>query len=130
QFTSQGNYVVVVSNAYGVINSSNAVLTVNTPPSIPAQPQRQSVAVGDTVVLSVVANGSPPLTYQWRFNDAALAGATGTNLVLTNIQLNQQGNYSVAVSNAFGGVVSAKAFLRVFQVAPPTHIVGWGYDSF
>jgi len=38
QFTNAGNYAVVVTNAYGSILSSNAVLTVNPPPPCTAPP--------------------------------------------------------------------------------------------
>ena len=44
---------------------------------------------------------------------AAWTGATNTTLNLTNVQPNQIGYYSVGVSNAVTGVVSANAALHV-----------------
>jgi hypothetical protein len=46
------------------------------PPVITTQPASQTVAVGAAANLSVVANGTAPLTYQWSKNNVAIAGAT------------------------------------------------------
>jgi hypothetical protein len=67
----------------------------------------------------VSANGTAPLSYQWRFNGAAIAGATNTALNLTNLQVSNAGNYSVTVSNLYGTTNSAPALLTV-MVNPPT----------
>src|SRR5207249_2267354 len=55
--------------------------------------------------------------YQWKFNGAAIGGATGTNLALNNAQPTNAGNYAVVVSNKLGGVTSAVAVLTV--LVPP-----------
>ncbi|MHB8519616.1 MAG: immunoglobulin domain-containing protein [Limisphaerales bacterium] len=83
------------------------------PPVITLQPQDQSARVGENVTFSVAASGSPPLTYQWRFNGFVWPNATNATLVLTNVQLFHEANYSVIVSNAEGGSVSASAHLTV-----------------
>ncbi|MCC7373803.1 MAG: immunoglobulin domain-containing protein [Verrucomicrobiales bacterium] len=84
-----------------------------TPPSITAQPQSQVVAGGATVSFSVVATGSAPLSYQWRFNGADLSGATGSTLTFNKVTPDQAGEYSVKVSNDGGVVVSRSANLAV-----------------
>jgi len=56
-----GVYVLSVSNAYGAIVSSNALLTVLVlPPSIAIQPANQAVVAGDTATFTVAAGGTPP----------------------------------------------------------------------
>ena len=82
-------------------------------PAITAQPQNQTVAQGGTATFSVGASAANPLTYQWFKDGVALTGATSTTLALTNIQPNQIGYYSVSVSNAVTGVLSANAALNV-----------------
>ncbi len=76
-------------------------------PVIVVQPQSESVAVGQTASLSVGTGGSPPFSYQWFFNTNSIAGATGSSLVLTNVQSTNAGEYSVSVSNLVGGVTSS-----------------------
>jgi len=114
QFNQAGNYAVLVTNAYGSILSSNAVLTVlGLPPSISIQPTNQTAMVGGSATFSVTASGTAPLCYQWAFNRTNISGATNTSLTLTNIQLNQAGNYSMLVTNLYGSILSSNALLTV-----------------
>src|SRR6266568_783606 len=85
-------------------------------PSIVFQPQSQTVLAGSNVTLTVAAQGSPIVTYQWQFNGTNLAGATGYSLTLTNIQLTNTGNYSVAITNSIGWTISSNATLSVKAV--------------
>jgi hypothetical protein len=69
--------------------------------------------VGGTATFSVTASGTPPLSYQWRFNGTNISGATNTILTLANVQLNQAGNYAVLVTNLYGSALSSNAVLTV-----------------
>jgi uncharacterized repeat protein (TIGR01451 family) len=111
-----GNYRVRVSNLIGDVASSTATLTVITTPFIVAQPQNRSIFRGSNVTFSVVADGAPTLQYQWRFNNANLPGATNSTLLLTNVQTNQSGFYSVLVTNRFGFLFSTNA--ELFVIVP------------
>jgi hypothetical protein len=71
-------------------------------PAIYSQPTNQMVAVGGTAIFSVLASGTPPLSYQWNFDGTNIVGATNTTLTLTNVQLSQAGNYAVTVTNVYG----------------------------
>jgi subtilase family serine protease len=87
------------------------------PPNILTQPANQLVLLGGTALFNVVANGSPPIFYQWWFNQTnLLANATNTTLALTNVAANSAGLYSVVVSNAFGAVASSPASLSISNV--------------
>ena len=87
--------------------------TVPVPPVILAQPQDQALVVGQNVTFTVIADGSSPLAYQWRFNNSFIAGATGTSLSLTNVQPGDAGSYSVRITNSVGIIVSSNANLLV-----------------
>jgi pectate lyase len=117
QLTDAGGYWVVVTNVYGSATSSVAQLTVLQPviPSITVQPQDQTgILPGASATFSVVATGTDPLNYQWYYNTSTLlTNATDPSLTITNIQPGNAGNYSVAVSNFAGGVISSNAFLTV-----------------
>jgi hypothetical protein len=56
-----------------------------------------------------------PLTYQWRKNEVAIPGATNNAYAITNAQLSDTGNYSVAVSNRFGVTISPASQVRVLD---------------
>jgi len=84
------------------------------PPQIVSQPQHQTVVVGQTATFSVMAYGTLPLSYQWRFNETnVIAGATNNSLVMTNVQLAAAGTYSVVVTNVSGTITSSNAVLTV-----------------
>jgi uncharacterized delta-60 repeat protein len=63
QWAQAGNYAVSVSNANGSITSSNAVLTVLSPPVITTQPVSYTTVVGTTASFTVAASGTVPLSY-------------------------------------------------------------------
>jgi hypothetical protein len=87
-------------------------------PTISGQPTNRTVIVGQTATFTVVASGTPPLTYQWRKGATDLPGQNGPTLTLTNVQPGDAGTYSVAVSNSAGGLISQGATLTV--LVPPT----------
>jgi hypothetical protein len=89
------------------------VQAVGQPPTITQQPQNQTVNQGQTATFAVAAVGTAPLSYQWRFNGAAIAGATSPTFAIPNAQPSNAGNYDVVVSNPFGSATSAVAVLTV-----------------
>jgi hypothetical protein len=126
--TSSGaRYYVTVTDACGgsALTSASATLTVtsgNAPPTITTQPVSQTVAVGGTATFTVVASGSPTLTYQWYEIPAgsqtgnAVSGATSASYTVpataTKIS-DDQDAYYVIVMNAYGQAVSQNATLAV-----------------
>lgn len=85
-----------------------------TAPSVANQPTGGSPYVGTSFSLSVGAQGSAPLSYQWLRNDTPVAGATQASLNLTSLTTNQSGAYAVVISNGAGSVTSnpANVFVR------------------
>jgi len=107
------NLSVVVSNSYGSVTSTVAVLVVVVPPSVTSQPQNQSVIAGHSATFSVTASGTLPINYQWSFNDATIAGATGNSYTIGNAQATNAGRYFVHLSNTAGATDSSNAVLTV-----------------
>ncbi len=127
QSSQAGNYSVTLSNAFGVLTSSNALLSV-VPLLIATQPQSQTVYAGTTVSLTVAAVSLIPPGYQWTVNGIARPGATNATLTITNAQTSDTGNYSVLVTNADGGQFSSNAVLVVVApqtCTPPSGLVSW-----
>ncbi len=110
-----GGYQVIVSNNGGSVTSAPAILTL--PPQILTQPASQTAIAGGNASLSVVANGSAPLSYQWNFQGVNVPGATNAWLTLANAQPTNAGNYSVVIANNVGSVTSSVATLTV--LVPP-----------
>ena len=87
-------------------------------PVITNQPQSLAAAQGSQATFSVTAGGSPPLSYQWRFNGGTIAGATNSVYTRTNVQPSHVGNYSVAVTNSTGFIISSNAALSLIVPRP------------
>ncbi|MGH7995146.1 MAG: beta strand repeat-containing protein [Opitutaceae bacterium] len=111
-----GSYTATVTNAAGSAASEAAVLTVSPTAVAPIfewQPSSVAVNPGGTAVFSVGIAGTAPFAYQWYEGDAAIAGQTGSTLVLDNAQASDAGTYHVTIANAAGTVTSADATLSV-----------------
>lgn len=130
QFADAGTYTVIVSNAFGSVQSTGATLTVISPPIITLQPVGRTVIAGTNITLTAAATGTPPLSYQWLLEGAPLAGATKTSLSLSNVQSSQSGNYSLRVTNVYGPTDSTNALVTVLESPPyiltqPTNRTGF-----
>lgn len=110
-----GSYHVVVENGGGTATSNPATLSVRTAPTIIQHPVSQTVVIGASVTLSVMATGTQPFTYQWTKNNANIIGATSSSLVLSNLSYGDIGSYRCIVTNAVTSVTSNAAELMVFQ---------------
>lgn len=75
------------------------------PPIIDIQPEGQTVVVGESVELGVLASG-PRLTFQWFFEDEVLSGETNATLSIEIVEASDAGTYRVKVSNRGGEVLS------------------------
>ncbi|HXG49604.1 MAG TPA: immunoglobulin domain-containing protein [Methylomirabilota bacterium] len=98
----------------------------DTQPFFHVHPRSQASLPDTNVTLSAVVSGQLPLSYQWRWNGAALPGATNSTLTLSNVQWEHRGTYTLVASNAFGAVESDAAELTVLIapvfLASPTNV--------
>ncbi len=120
-------YAAVTDSCAGTpLNSTQATLTVtaaNVPPTIITQPIGLDVTVGATTAsFTVVATGSGTLTYKWYRIPAGqsvgtlVTGATSATYTLPATATavgNDQDEYYVIVSNAYGQAISSKVTLAV-----------------
>lgn len=86
--------------------------SINTP-VIAQQPQSITVDAGTTAQFTVVANGQPPLFYQWKFNGQNIPGATNATYTIPAAYPTNAGTYIVVVRNADGPTTSLPATLAV-----------------
>ncbi|HZQ48326.1 MAG TPA: GH25 family lysozyme, partial [Verrucomicrobiae bacterium] len=101
-------------------------------------PQNTNVPVGSNATFTVIACQAGPLYYQWSFNQAVIAGATKSSLVISNAQPLNAGPYSVTVANPNGTIFAATAFLGVISqltnapgasLAPAGMVSWWTADN-
>src|SRR5882762_8602685 len=120
---NNSQFIVAVSNIAGSVTSNTATLTVNVAAvaaSISTQPAGQTVTAGQTATFTVVATGTPPLSYQWKKGGTTILGAASssyTTPAATSSDNNSQ--FIVAVSNIAGSVTSNTATLTVNPAQPP-----------
>lgn len=88
------------------------------PPSIVTAPTNTTLFALENATLTVVADGSLPLSYQWSKDGSPISGATNSILPLNNVTTNHAGSYVVRVSNARGATNSAPAIITVIDPAP------------
>ena len=121
QLADAGSYSVVLTNSQGTVTSNSAVLAVFTQTAlITQQPSSQTVNIGATATLTVVAAASGPINYQWQKNGASIAGANASTLTLLNVQSTDTGAYSVFVTNLTNAALSSSAILTV--TSPTTQL--------
>jgi len=114
QPSEAGQYSVLASNSVGSVASAPASLSVLDPPVITFQPADITCFLGETVVLTVTAEGRNPLSYQWFAGcSVPVSGATTASLRLKNVTPLDSGTYCVTISNVFGEVASRTATVRV-----------------
>jgi Concanavalin A-like lectin/glucanases superfamily len=114
-------FSVIITNVYGAVTSSPATLTVLASLQIDAQLTSIIRNVGSSAAFEVVAEGAPPITYQWHNGDGSIIpGQTNSVLWLTNVQASADGSsYYVSVINPQTSVDSFAATLNV-QARPIT----------
>jgi autotransporter-associated beta strand protein len=132
--TKSGSFNLTVVVVGGSINGSVSVdestagqikLVVVPQVVITSQPTNNAVNVGSTLVSSVAATGSSPLSYQWYFygnspnnTPVPVTGQTNALFSLANAQLTDSGLYAAVVSNNFNSVTSSLAGLIVGPYCP------------
>src|ERR1051326_4163118 len=102
-------------------------------PVVYSQPQSTTNYAHDSITLSATADGTDPLTYQWKKNGNNIPGATSTSLALSDLQLSDTANYSLAVTNPYGFTLSSNAALTVLSLPAPDLtnelIAYWPFDE-
>jgi hypothetical protein len=101
--TRQGEYQVI----------ARAVVRIPTPPSIRTKASYSTLIVGQTFLISLTAEGTPPPTYQWYKNGLLLSGQTSPTLHFTYVEMKHSGTYSCLLENNLGSVMWLEAMISV-----------------
>jgi alpha-tubulin suppressor-like RCC1 family protein len=117
-----GTYSVEASNHLGVVESVGAQLVV-VPLFVLVQPQSQTVRRWAATTLNVSAGGLPPLRYQWKLNGVNIPEATNSSFAIPSMQAANAGNYVVAITNDYSGLISSTSIVRM------TSLAVWGVND-
>ncbi len=116
-----GNYKLELIGTCGTKLFSDVVtLTVNTAPTITAQPTNKEVFVDESVTLAVSAQnpgGDPKdLTYQWKKNGSNITNANSAAYTISKVALSDAGKYTVEVKNSCDlAINSTEAEIKVLE---------------
>jgi enediyne biosynthesis protein E4 len=113
QRANAGSYTVSITNLTTGFAFTTPASTLTGPAVISQQPVSQNIRLGSNVTFSVSATGLPPTIVQWRRDGTNIAGATQNFLTLTNVQIADEGNYTAAISDSYGTLMSSNALLTV-----------------
>ena len=120
-------YRCVVSNSGGRDTSDSAILYVmKSPPVIGAQPQNDTVSVGETAIFKVSATSKyPPMSFQWRKRSATdtvytdISGATDSIYTTpAAVETDHAARFLCVVSDSGGNVSSNSARLYILFATP------------
>src|SRR5262249_55965216 len=116
-------YPVVIPNVQGSTTSAPVVLAFR-PSILTLDPTNQSVAQGDTALVTITATGNPTLSYSWRSNGVVIPDATSSTFTLDDIQATTTA--FVVVTNGFGAATSSVAIITFFSppsiITPPANV--------
>lgn len=115
--------VAIDGSLYYLAIGSSAIFRIQftggTAPTITTQPANQTVLQGQPATFSVIANGSPTLSYQWQRNQVNISGATSSSYMISATAASDNGaRFRCVVTNSFGAATSNEATLTV-QPPPP-----------
>jgi len=131
-------YSLTVSNSYGTVSSTNAILTMTAAPVLISAdlPSATYAVAGFPLSLSATFSGSAPLHYQWLYNNAPLAGnarisgVTSNTLLLDPVLVGDSGTYQLVVSNTAGTNQTSPTVLTVLPfVTFNGSGIGWSLNG-
>jgi hypothetical protein len=118
-------FTVKVSNAAGSILSNSATLTVTgsgTAPTITTHPANQTVNPGATATFTVVATGTPTLTFQWKKGGnnvtTGTGGTTASYTTAAAVAADHGSQYTCVVSNGVSPAATSNAATLNVNTAP------------
>ena len=120
-FTPPYSYPLYDATAVAAIvqaGAGNVAVDAPAPAGSAAITGATSVATGASVTLTAAPTGFTPASYQWRFKNAAISGATSATYTIPAAALTDAGDYSVVIGLAGGNAVVSSPLTLAVTAAP------------
>jgi streptogramin lyase len=116
QPADSGAYRIRISNPFGTLESEVIQVDVAAVrPVLLSEPIDRTLTAGSPLVLSVLASGTSPFTYQWFHNGQPIPGETAPSLRRPLIVPTDSLAFHAVVSNSEGSITSRTATVRVIR---------------
>lgn len=112
----EGAYTITVTNPAGVVTSEPFMVDYVAAPAITVDLVDAEGVEGAVFAYSIEADSETEASYQWMKDGVAIEGATAATLELADLTVDDEGTYSVEVSNIAGSVMSADSVFSVIEV--------------
>ena len=111
--TDDADYDVVITNSADEETSVAVRLSVNNPVTFSDQPSSTLLLEGNSLTLSVAAQGTGRLDYQWLKDNEPIPGATFPSFTITDAEEDDGGSYQCEVTNIVGPVSTTPATITI-----------------
>ena len=113
-FAGEAAHVAYFNKALTMSQIQSLYYTADPAPTITLQPHSGAAGLNGAFTNSVQVAGTAPFYFQWYTNNIAIAGATGSNLIINPVMFSDvSADYYVVVTNAYGSVTSSVVSLTV-----------------
>ncbi|HVM62204.1 MAG TPA: pectinesterase family protein [Verrucomicrobiae bacterium] len=107
QADASGNFGILFNGLSSAAYLSGFQLVALSAPGLTG-PTNQTIVAGNNATISASVSGLPAPALQWQANGTNIAGATGSSLILTNVQASQSNFvYSLVASNIVGAATNS-----------------------
>ncbi|TVQ10787.1 MAG: T9SS C-terminal target domain-containing protein [Bacteroidetes bacterium] len=110
-------YTLLVTDEAGCTGTDSFTLALLENPTITTQPLSQSVCLNATATFATEAEGSGPISYQWKKDGQIINDATNDQFIIENAQMEDEGIYTCEITHTCGTMVSEDAELKVIQLS-------------
>jgi len=115
------SYDLSASDIQAIHDAAYANTYAPVPPTMVVQPASQVLYAGYNFTLTGLAEGSPPLAYQWTKNSTNLPNAIHASISFSNASAADSGTYQLVVSQGATVVKSDPAVIQVLTPPPGSY---------
>ncbi len=111
--TNTGDYYALISAGGKAELSNTAKIIIQALPRITAISENTVADEGESIVLTVIADGTPPLRYQWKKVGSNSILSSSIYLVLKKVDEDDAGSYVVVIRSDIGEITSPEVIIGI-----------------
>lgn len=106
---------VEVNDRNGNTSTQSFTITLDNTLTVKLLTTYAEVPLGENITIKPAITGAPaPTAFQWYNGETLLTSQTGPNLIITNAQYTDEGDYTVRATNADGTATSNSCYLYIY----------------